>query len=151
MRTIIFAVSLILFFPALAQKNDNVISSYGKHVIWGQMTDGDPTHPGEKPKTIQLGMGYTGILLDTPIDIRPLLNQLDPQVIKFNSSLQRGFLDHIQVDFTKTQKQFYDRFYGKRVRITCNIDFVGRFYTPIYCEALGVEPVWGTSPEPRSN
>ncbi|MOA43578.1 hypothetical protein D3C78_1657440 [compost metagenome] len=45
------------------------------------------------------------------------------------------------MDLTKTQKEFYQRYYGSRVQITCNIDFSGRFYTPIYCEAMGMEPL----------
>lgn len=142
MRIIVVALSLILSFSVMAEKNNvDVVESYSKHIIRGKMTDGDKNHPGEAPGSIPQGVGYVGILLDTPMDIRPLLKQLDPQVLKSYPALQSGFLEHIQVDLTKSQMQFYKMYYGNRVRITCNIDFVGRFYTPVYCEAMGMEPI----------
>jgi len=142
MRTPIIALLLFLSFPALAKEpNEEAIESYGRHIIRGKMVDGDKDHPGEAPKSISKGTGYMGILLDTPLDVRPILKQLDPEALKFQPALQHGFIDHIQVEFTKSQAEFYQIYYGSRVQITCNIDFSGRFYTPIYCEAMAVSPL----------
>lgn len=132
-------LSLLLTFPTLAQKNSaEIVQNYGEYLVLGTLKDGDTTHPGQSSSAIQQGAGYSGLLLDTPMDIRPLLS---PQTLKNYPALQRGFLEHIQIDLTNEQRKFYKSHYGEQVRIRCNIDFVGRFYTPVYCEALEINSI----------
>ncbi|WP_139427464.1 hypothetical protein [Aeromonas sobria] len=125
--------------PVQAQKSKfDVVSGYGEHLVWGKLKDGDKNHPGQSSTTMEQGAGYPGLLLDTPLDIRPLLSNLDPQAKENYPALQSGLLNHIQIDLSDQQKQYYKSHYGDHVRIRCNIEFVGRFYTPVYCEALQI-------------
>jgi len=129
-RVLLIAAPLFISFSSFSS---DVINDYGEYVLSGRLTDGDTHKPGANPGVISLGGGYPGLLLDTPLNVNPVFSGN----LKNYRIPQNGYLNHIQLDlYNEENSKYYKVNYGKHVRIRCNIDFVGRYYTPVYCEPL---------------
>ncbi|MEB7712788.1 hypothetical protein NGC32_08605 [Kluyvera cryocrescens] len=136
----IIILALLFSAPVAAKDlNKNIIQDYGRYTLKGRLLDGDVSNPGKKTSLIKNGDGYSGLLLDATLDIRPLINHLDADSLQSYSALKDGTLQHLQIDMTNKQSKFYNENYGKHVSVLCNIEFIGRYFTPVYCEVISFD------------
>ncbi|MDR3479862.1 MAG: hypothetical protein P4L91_04035 [Burkholderiaceae bacterium] len=111
--------------------------NYGRYVLSGTIQNGSGLAPGtnDKPKP---GHTYPGLQLDTPVDITRMTKGMDRDV---HPELQRGYLENIQLVMNAKNAGLYKRYYGRHVNVECDIDFVGRYYTPVFCEVISIVQV----------
>ena len=103
--------------------------SIGKYSLTGTIQDGARDTPGLiVSKTTE--KTYHGLALDDPLNISHITVGMDTSMWPV---LEKGRLDHLQMVMDNKNATAYKKFYGKHVVVDCSIDFVGRYYTPIFC------------------
>ena len=113
----------------------------GHFRLTGVIKNGDREKPGYKVGTSS-GQTYAGLALDVPIDVTRITSGMD---LSMYSSLRRGYLEHIQMLMNAHNAALYKKYYGMHVAVECLIDFVGRYYTPVFCDVSGITSINPTS------
>ena len=103
--------------------------SIGKYSLTGTIQDGSRDTPGLIVSKAS-EKSYRGLALDEPLNISHITVGVDTSMWPV---LEKGHLDHIQMVMDNKNAAVYKKFYGKHVVVDCSIDFVGRYYTPVFC------------------
>ncbi|WP_019103177.1 DUF4431 domain-containing protein [Chromobacterium haemolyticum] len=108
----------------------------GEYWLQGVLQNGSREKPGKLAGTNE--KGYMGLLLDDPIEFSRIINKEDASQY---AALKGGTLQHIQMIMSPDNERKYKKLYGKRVKVRCSVDFVGRYYTPVFCDAGSISEV----------
>jgi hypothetical protein len=103
--------------------------SIGNYSLSGTIQDGARDKPGLIVPGVS-GKFYRGLALDEPLNISHITVGVDTSSWPV---LESGQLDHIQMVMDYPNATEYKKLYGKHVVVECFIDFVGRYYTPVFC------------------
>lgn len=121
---------------------DIAITHFGRYQLTGILQDGSAEQPGTDAAPAK-GTGYPGLALDHPITFQAIAQQKGD--LTAYPALTHGKLHHIQLQMTEQQASTYKQLYGKHARVDCDVDFVGRYYTPIYCGVIDIQELPDTS------
>jgi hypothetical protein len=139
-------IAIILFSLVSSACHASQWVSIGKYSLVGTLQDGARDTPGLIVETTE-GKTYRGLALDDPLNITHITVGVDTTAWPV---LERGRLDHIQMVMDRNNAVAYKELYGKHVIVECFIDFVGRYYTPVFCgvNKITLAPESATSNEP---
>lgn len=130
----VIAIILASVIPASGHAGQWV--NIGKYSLSGTLQDGARDTPGFSVDHAQ-GKTYRGLALDEPLNITHITVGVDTSVWPV---LERGQLDHIQMVMDRNNAVLYKKLYGQHVIVDCFIDFIGRYYTPVFCGVNKITP-----------
>ncbi|PRC91722.1 hypothetical protein [Solimicrobium silvestre] len=107
----------------------------GHAEISGVLKNGSRVQPGDDVPTVP-GKTYAGLRPERRLDVSAITSGMDSSPLA--GAIKLGYLDNIQLIMDARQTAEYKRLYGKHVVVDCNIDYIGRYYTPVFCGVVSI-------------